>query len=148
MFELGTLWRRTPKFNVATIRDSLAKSLQLDYLVCVQSLEGDRCDLFEGQIEEIAPILEEGDRLDSYHAVLFWLYENGHLNGVKRSLGFSSQGADFARITADDGTVVYEESTLVKRWNGLYNRFRRHVNKSGKLYRDYQTILDVYKIKV
>lgn len=146
MFELGTLWRITPRFNVQEMRDVLAA--HLDDRVCVQALEGDRkFALFEGDVHEVTSVFEGRGKLSSQHAVLFWLYDShGNLNGQQRTFGFSNQQCDLARVTAQNG-VLYQESTLLKEWNKLYVKHRKKMNGSGDIH-TYKTLLANYRIKV
>ena len=147
MFELGTLLRRTPKFNVTEIRDSLADRIDEDVLV--QAIEGeDGFALFKGKVKEVAPVFEGRRKLSSMHAVLFWLYDsNGNLNGMHKTFGFSNQLCDLARVVREDGTPIYEESTLVKEWNRRYKYHRHKVNGFGDIH-FYKNLLDKYHIRV
>ncbi len=146
MFELGTFWRTAPKFDVAGIRDALTDRLYKDVLV--QAFEGDGVALFKGRIKEVTPVLGGKGRLGFHHAALFWIYDNnGHLNGMHKTFGFSNQCCDLARVVSEDGTVIYEESTLVREWEDQYRVHRKKMNGSGDIHH-YKTLLDNYGIKV
>ena len=136
------------KYDAESIRDAL--NSKVEEMVLVQALEGhgDSFQLFQGEIKEVVPIYNQRGEHKSDYAVLFRLYRNGQLSCDMRTLGFSNQRCDIAGVITTIGKeVVFQESSLVERWEELYRDHRKKMNGSGDIHGD-KTLLANHNIQV